>query len=100
MGNAVINHMRTMSRHLQEIQEGVENCRSGLAFLGDILKACGGMTMDERSAKGLGYIIHILNVDLEATDANFDELGKFFGIGEGEEVVNLDQMGGHGPTKD
>ncbi len=100
MNKAVINHMRSMSLRLGEIQNGVESCRSGLAFLGDVFKACNGMTMDETSAKGLGHIIHILNVDLEATDADFDELRKFFGTGDGEQVIDLDQMDGHGPAKD
>jgi len=89
-----------MSRHLGEIQDGVESCRSGLAFLGYVLKACRGMTMDETSAQGLGHILHTLNVDLEATEADFEELGKFFGGDEEEHVIDLDQMGGHGPAKD
>jgi hypothetical protein len=94
MSRQITNHMRSMSRHLGEIQDGVENCRAGLAFLGYVLKACRGMTMDETSAKGLGHIIHTLNVDLEATEADFDELGKYFGVGEGEQVIDLDQMSG------
>ncbi len=100
MNKAVINHMRSMSRHLGEIQNDVENCQLGLAFLGDVFKACKGMTIDEASAKGLGHIIHTLNVDLEGTDADFDELRKFFGSCEGEEAIDLDHMGGLGPAKD
>ena len=99
MSRPVIDHMLDMARHLGDLQDGVESCRSGLAFLGYVLKACRGMTMDERSAKGLGHIIHTLNVDLEATEADFDELGKFFGGDEGEHVIDLDQMGGNGQEK-
>ncbi|UJX41092.1 hypothetical protein K9F62_20835 [Desulfovibrio sp. JY] len=98
MSNPAINRMRTLSLHLSDIQNDVENCQAGLAFLGDVLKACRRMTMDGTSAKGLGHIIHTLNVDLEGTDADFDELRKFFGAGDGERVIDLDQMGGHGQT--
>jgi hypothetical protein len=94
MSRPVINHLRAMSRRLNEIENCVENCRAGLAFLGYALKACRGMTMNEPSAKGLGHIIHTLNVDLEATEADFDELGKFFSSGDGEQVIDLDQMSG------
>ena len=99
MNKAVINHMRSMSRHLSDIQDDVENCQAGLAFLGYVFKACKGMTIDEESAKGLGYIIHTMNIDLVGTDADFDELRKFFGSCEEEQAIDLDQMGGHGPAK-
>ena len=100
MNRAVVDNLRTMSRHLGEIQDGVESCRSGLAFLGYAFKACCGMTLDERSAKGLGHILHILNVDLEATESEFEAVEQFLSDGQEEHVIDLDQMGGHGPAKD
>ena len=100
MSSPSTSYLHNMSRHLGEIQDGVESCRSGLAFLGYVLKACRGMTMDETSAQGLGHILHTLNVDLEATESEFEAVEQFLSDGQEEHVIDLDQMGGHGPAKD
>lgn len=96
MNRPVLDQRSEMAQHLEEVQRGVEDCRAGLTFLGYVFKRCDGMDLGERSAKGLGHILHSLVADIEGIEGDFDTLEQFFKGQAGEQVIDLDHMGGRG----
>jgi hypothetical protein len=99
MDRATMDQRRSMARHLVEIQRGTEDCRAGLAFLGQVFKECGDMTLNDQAAQGLGHILHSLVADIEGIEGDLDKLEQYFHGGEGEQPIDLDRVGGRVPAK-
>ena len=83
--NRQIDPQGVMVRHLEDIQDNVGNCQAGCAFLGDVFKHCGEITLSKTSAKGLGHLLHCLATDVDFTEDDLDQLGNFL---KGLEVRN------------